>query len=191
MWWRVFITALLAAVVLLLLLDRDRIVGLLVPGDTPHDAYVRSLEAAGLADTALARDWIAAAERALRAPETRTAPLEVTIQHPVAEARAYGYRLELKRGRVLKTSLDVEGTEPAQVFIDVYAHLSRQAVRTGERVKAGDVIGYVGTTGNARGTPPHLHFGIYALREGPIDPLPFVSGGRGAKPEQATTGSGG
>ena len=72
-----------------------------------------------------------------------------------------------------------------------YAHLSRQAVRMGERVKAGDVIGYVGNTGNARGTPPHLHFGIYARREGPIDPLPFVSGDPRMKPGQARTGSGG
>jgi murein DD-endopeptidase MepM/ murein hydrolase activator NlpD len=62
-----------------------------------------------------------------------------------------------------------------------YAHLARQAVGPGERVQAGDVIGYVGNTGNARTTPPHLHFGIYAAGDGPIDPLPFVQGARAAR----------
>lgn len=42
-----------------------------------------------------------------------------------------------------------------------YAHLDRQDVRPGERVRAGDRIGLVGNTGNARGTSPHLHFGVY------------------------------
>lgn len=61
-----------------------------------------------------------------------------------------------------------------------YAHLSRQAVRAGARVQAGDITGCVGNTGNARSAPPHLHFGIYARGDGPIDPLPFVQGARGA-----------
>lgn len=55
-----------------------------------------------------------------------------------------------------------------------YAHLSKQAVTMGTQVKPGDVVGYVGNTGNARTTAPHLHFGIYSRGEGPIDPLPFV-----------------
>jgi murein DD-endopeptidase MepM/ murein hydrolase activator NlpD len=55
-----------------------------------------------------------------------------------------------------------------------YAHLDRQEVSSGTRVKAGDVIGRVGNTGNARTTPPHLHFGIYRAIEGAIDPLPFI-----------------
>ena len=43
-----------------------------------------------------------------------------------------------------------------------YAHLDRYgAFHEGDIVHAGDVIGYVGNTGNARGTPPHLHYGIY------------------------------
>ena len=55
-----------------------------------------------------------------------------------------------------------------------YAHLIRHAVRPGDRVVAGDVVGYVGNTGNARTTAPHLHLGVYAAAEGAVDPLPFV-----------------
>ena len=56
-----------------------------------------------------------------------------------------------------------------------YAHLDRFAgVRAGQRVEAGTVLGYVGTTGNARGTPPHLHYGIYTTR-GPVSPYPLLT----------------
>jgi murein DD-endopeptidase MepM/ murein hydrolase activator NlpD len=53
-----------------------------------------------------------------------------------------------------------------------YAHLDRWAIDGFARVQAGDVLGFVGNTGNARSTPPHLHFGIYD--RGAIDPLPFL-----------------
>ena len=56
-----------------------------------------------------------------------------------------------------------------------YAHLDTQLVSTGQRVKVGDVIGTVGNTGNARTTPPHLHFGIYEHGRGAIDPYWFVA----------------
>jgi peptidoglycan LD-endopeptidase LytH len=55
-----------------------------------------------------------------------------------------------------------------------YAHLDRQAVAAGEHVVIGDTIGFVGNTGNARTTPPHLHFGVYRRGEGPVDPYWFV-----------------
>ena len=55
-----------------------------------------------------------------------------------------------------------------------YAHLDRYAgVRAGDIIAAGTVLGYVGTTGNARGTPPHLHYGIYTAR-GAINPYPLL-----------------
>jgi peptidoglycan LD-endopeptidase LytH len=54
-----------------------------------------------------------------------------------------------------------------------YAHLKVQLVEPGQEVAAGDMIGEVGNTGNARNTPPHLHFGIYT-RGGAVDPFPFV-----------------
>jgi murein DD-endopeptidase MepM/ murein hydrolase activator NlpD len=62
-----------------------------------------------------------------------------------------------------------------------YAHLERQLVTAGTFVKAGDVIGTVGNTGNARTTAPHLHFGIYAAGHGAVDPLPYLSTPRVAR----------
>jgi murein DD-endopeptidase MepM/ murein hydrolase activator NlpD len=56
-----------------------------------------------------------------------------------------------------------------------YAHLHEQLVTTGQRVNAGDVLGTVGNTGNARTTPPHLHFGIYERGTGAIDPYWFIA----------------
>lgn len=68
-----------------------------------------------------------------------------------------------------------------------YAHLDTQLVRSGQTVKSGETLGLMGNTGNARTTPPHLHFGIYASG-GAIDPYPFVNVNRLApKPVQANT----
>jgi murein DD-endopeptidase MepM/ murein hydrolase activator NlpD len=57
-----------------------------------------------------------------------------------------------------------------------YAHLDAYApnLKEGDWVTTRTVLGYVGTTGNAQGTPPHLHFGIYASN-GAINPLPLLS----------------
>ncbi|SOD12876.1 peptidoglycan DD-metalloendopeptidase family protein [Pedobacter xixiisoli] len=54
-----------------------------------------------------------------------------------------------------------------------YAHLDEQTATTGQEVLIGDTLGLMGNTGNAKNTPPHLHFGIYTS-EGAVDPLPFV-----------------
>ncbi|HLG41568.1 MAG TPA: M23 family metallopeptidase [Chitinophagaceae bacterium] len=69
-----------------------------------------------------------------------------------------------------------------------YAHLDSQLVRRGQSVKTGDTLGLIGNTGNARTTPAHLHFGIYASG-GAVDPFPFVNMNRPfAKAVKADTG---
>lgn len=56
-----------------------------------------------------------------------------------------------------------------------YAHLDRFGdFEPGDLVTAGDIVGYVGNTGNARGTPPHLHYGIYTPGHGAINPFPLL-----------------
>lgn len=59
-----------------------------------------------------------------------------------------------------------------------YAHLNKFArIRLYERVKEGQVIGYVGKTGNARTTPAHLHYGVY-LPNGAVNPYPLINQNR-------------
>lgn len=72
-----------------------------------------------------------------------------------------------------------------------YAHLDDQLVQPGQQVKAGDILGTVGNTGNARNTPAHLHFGIYTF-QGAIDPWPFVNKAvktAGSLPDKNITGN--
>ncbi len=55
-----------------------------------------------------------------------------------------------------------------------YAHLEDYAdIAPNDWVKAGDIIGYVGDSGNAKGTPPHLHYGIY-LNGSAVNPYPLM-----------------
>ena len=59
-----------------------------------------------------------------------------------------------------------------------YAHMSRLGSSVGDRVRQGEVIGYVGSTGNSTG--PHVHFETRANGRA-TDPAPYLSGSRRAK----------
>lgn len=60
-----------------------------------------------------------------------------------------------------------------------YAHLSGIApdVAPGDVIRAGQLLGWSGNSGNARNTPPHLHFGIslYGSTAGEISPYPYLN----------------
>lgn len=59
-----------------------------------------------------------------------------------------------------------------------YAHLDehQRGLNVGDYVKKGELIGYVGNTGNARHTAPHLHYGIYLQGKGrgAVNPYPYL-----------------
>lgn len=75
--------------------------------------------------------------------------------------------------------------DPSRTYSYYYAHLDRYAdgLAEGQLVKRGQVIGYVGFTGNASPEGPHLHFAIFKLgadkkwHEGvPLNPFPVLGG---------------
>ena len=279
---------------------------------SPHETYQDGLREANLADTALGRDWMQAAERALAEPVTVALPFNEEGYFPADTPTAVAYQFDLRRGRRLSVTLSFDGLELPRLFTDLfelregaaprrvaslvegttltfdaprdgtyvlrvqpellrsgrfkivertlaslpfpvsgltaaavqsefgaareagrrqhegvdifaprmtpvlavvdgvaqtdtnglggnvvwlrgaafgesfyYAHLERWAIDGTARVRAGDVLGYVGNSGNARSTSPHLHFGIYD--SGAIDPLPFIRGDD-AVPSAVTAG---
>ena len=272
-----------------------------------HERYANGLERAGLKNTALGRDWTAAAATSIRQPLTVSLPFREMGYFAATEARAVGYAVRLRDGQKLSAIVETNGS-PLTVFLDLYrqtgdtadplalvatldssaatgarlahearrdgvyvlrvqpellrsggytltvstapslafpvsgrdskavqsffgadrdagarrhhgidifaprgtpalaaargvvrsispnnlggnvvwlsdydrgqtlyyAHLDRHNVTAGQAVEIGDTVGFIGNTGNARTTPPHLHFGVYRRGEGPLDPYPFV-----------------
>lgn len=73
--------------------------------------------------------------------------------------------------------------DPSEKHAYYYAHLQRYAdgIKEGQQIKRGDVIGYVGATGNADPNAPHLHFAVVALtaekqwwKGTPVNPYPML-----------------
>jgi murein DD-endopeptidase MepM/ murein hydrolase activator NlpD len=96
-------------------------------------------------------------------------------------------------GRLLKLfnskagGLMVYATDASEHFLLLYGHLDSYAdgLSEGMRLERGQVIGYVGTTGNAPVGTPHLHFGILRgqpnvswSRGMPVNPYPLLVPGR-------------
>jgi murein DD-endopeptidase MepM/ murein hydrolase activator NlpD len=276
---------------------------------TPHERYATSLRDAGLDATALGRDWLVAADSALREPLLATLPMHEVAIYSREKVHAVTHQVALRDGQRLEVILEIDGV-PAHIFVDLfevtddaeqpfrhvahaevdsstgvrtlvhearragphilrlqpellrdgqysltmrtqpvlafpvsgqgnrairsrfgverdggarrhdgidifaprgtpviasvngvvrstrpnrlggnvvwlrdgqrdqslyYAHLDTQVVAEGQQVLAGDTIGFVGNTGNAVTTPPHLHFGIYRRPGGAIDPFDWVA----------------
>ena len=277
-----------------------------------HQAYGHSLAQARLVQSALGRDWLASAERALAAPADVELPYAAGQRFAAPEAAAWGYRVAGRAGQSLVAEVRIEADERVEVFVDLfragaagpvhvasaapagadgervatmrwgvleaadyivrvqpellrsgavhvalraepllafpvsgldmraiqsgfgaerdggarahrgvdifaqrgtqalaavdgwvtrvdttgrggkvvwlqplfgdlrlyYAHLDSQLVENGQFVRAGEVVGTVGNTGNAVTTPPHLHFGVYVrrrgMRGGATDPVHFL-----------------
>jgi murein DD-endopeptidase MepM/ murein hydrolase activator NlpD len=79
--------------------------------------------------------------------------------------------------------LTVYEFDPTSTYAYYYAHLDRYAdgLKEGMEVKRGDLIGYVGSTGNASTEAPHLHFAVVELtpekqwwKGTPVDPYPML-----------------
>lgn len=122
-----------------------------------------------------------------------------------AEARAGGARrhdaldipaprgtrvLSVDAGRIARIDtsdrggLSLYATDPSGRYVYYYAHLDRyrEGLVNGQSITRGELLGYVGTTGNAPPGVPHLHFGISVLGDPkrwwdgePINPYPLLA----------------
>ncbi|WFL78508.1 M23 family metallopeptidase [Altererythrobacter arenosus] len=86
---------------------------------------------------------------------------------------SYGLYVQIEHGADLETR---------------YAHMSRLAVSAGERVKKGDIIGYVGSTG--RSTGPHLHYEV-RIDGAAVNPIPYMVESEAQQAFALATGQGG
>jgi murein DD-endopeptidase MepM/ murein hydrolase activator NlpD len=93
--------------------------------------------------------------------------------------------LAVEDGEIARLLLSAAGgitiyqADPTKTYVYYYAHLARYAdgLREGDKVERGQIIGYVGTSGNAPRNTPHLHFAIFKMtgekrwwQGTPIDP---------------------
>lgn len=142
------------------------------------------------------RAWLLRAAAPFWVPVTRVAPpvegavVRSTWHAPRPGGRSHeGIDLFARRGTPVRSAtrgvvwkvgddplggrvVTVLGDGPAFYY---YAHLDGFAdgLKVGDRVKPGVPLGTVGNTGNARTTPPHLHFGVYRIgtfRTRAVDP---------------------
>lgn len=92
-------------------------------------------------------------------PAPRGTPIYATADGIVGRAQVlggYGNYVEIEHGNAIQTR---------------YGHMTRFVVRSGQPVKQGDVIGYVGSTGRSTGN--HLHYEV-RIEGAPVNPMPFV-----------------
>jgi murein DD-endopeptidase MepM/ murein hydrolase activator NlpD len=112
------------------------------------------------------------AHEAIDIPAPRNTPVQAVDEGTIA-------RLFLSKAG----GITVYQFDPTGKFCYYYAHLERYAggLHEGDQVRKGQVLGYVGTSGNAPQNTPHLHFAVFRLTaakrwwEGtPIDPYDIL-----------------
>ena len=163
------------------------------PSESPVDA---TAGAGAVADVAWLRD------RGLLVPVGGIAPAQIADTYNDARDGARRHNavdilaprgaevLAAEDGVVLRIGTNALGgnviwaTDVERRFAYYYAHLERWArgLREGQAVSRGDVIGYVGTSGNAPKNTPHLHFQVLHITDPkrysnglPLNPLPFFT----------------
>ena len=85
-----------------------------------HEAYAHALKSANLSMSALGKDWLNAADNALQRPVTVEMPLSERLYVDDREAKAFGYRFEVKRGQHVQASIGLHSDTPLKLFVDVF-----------------------------------------------------------------------
>jgi murein DD-endopeptidase MepM/ murein hydrolase activator NlpD len=78
-------------------------------------------------------------------------------------------------GQIAQNSLGGRTVTGPGGYHHYYAHLERYpALKAGDWIAQGTVVGYVGNSGNAAGTPTHLHYGVYTPGWTAMNPYPLL-----------------
>lgn len=82
-------------------------------------------------------------------------------------------RVRITNGKIGGLSVYVHMDDGTYFYM---AHLGgiAKGVVEGQRIRTGQIVGYVGASGNARGGAPHVHFEIHPRGGGPINPKPYL-----------------
>jgi murein DD-endopeptidase MepM/ murein hydrolase activator NlpD len=163
------------------------------PGSAPPPA-MRQNPASGPDVDALRRHGLLLPVQGVRPQELRDSFAEGRAGHVHEAMDILAPRntpvLAVEDGRLVKLFVSRQGGntlyqfDPSETYTYYYAHLERYApgVREGDLLRRGQVIGYVGTSGNAPPDTPHLHFAIFRLtgekqwwRGAAIDPFPVLA----------------
>lgn len=177
------------------------------PGDRPAAAVgpaAPDLQAPlpQVQDVGDAQGALLLAQRPLLLPVAGVAPSALTDQYALARGSQRVHEaidimaptgtpvVAVDDGRIAKLftskagGLTVYHFDPAGRLAYYYAHLDRYAegLREGMEVRRGDLIGYVGASGNANPQAPHLHFAVFRLGQPPrwwegepVNPYPALS----------------
>ena len=95
---------------------------------TPHEAYLESLVSAGLNETALALDWLKAAESSIQEAPPVTTPYQEEGFFPAELPQARGYKLSLRRGQQLSVLVTSDEGSPFRIFVDIYRLQSNENI---------------------------------------------------------------
>ena len=98
---------------------------------TPHETYQAVLVDAGLAETALGRDWTRAGASALDDPTTISLPFQETGHITPERPSAVGYRITIPRGRKLTFEVSLDSEEDTRLFIDLFRVPETRGTRSG------------------------------------------------------------
>lgn len=102
---------------------------------------------------------------------------------------AKDYIISIDKGEVVNAKYDSSKGYFVEVkhtngYISVYYHLKKDSfkVKKGDNIVKGQVLGYMGNTGNSRGT--HLHFGVKTSKGTYVDPKPYLMGEKSFNPNE-------
>lgn len=109
----IFLTILLASC-------RNQLPGGLFKSQTPHQRYAEQLRQAGLAESALYKQWDGAATESLKSPQDIEIPFRERAYFAVERPAAAGYRFNVRNGYLLRIDLDVQALDSAALFIDLF-----------------------------------------------------------------------